>query len=71
MSKLLKPECPEVYEDKPLCRKARIRSSWVECTVLTDTNFGERECPFYKTQEQYIRELEKETEDVRRKATTT
>ena len=71
MSKLLKPECPEVYEDKPLCRKARIRSCWVECSILSSTNFGERHCPFYKTQEQYIRELEKETEDVRRKAITT
>lgn len=27
-----------------------------ECVILTDNDFGERECPFYKTQAQFERD---------------
>lgn len=39
-----------------------------ECTVLTDNNFGDRECPFFKTrkefeeQEKYFEEKKREEE---------
>lgn len=35
------------------------------CTALTDTDFGDRPCPFYKTKEQRAKELE---ESKRRRA---
>ena len=28
-----------------------------KCTVLRNTNFGEKDCPFYKTREQYSTDL--------------
>ena len=37
------------------------------CQLLRSTNFGDRECPFYKSTEQYIAE-ERATEERKRKA---
>ena len=38
--------------DFPICmhplRDCRSKDEWGRCTALTDVNFGERTCPFYK-----------------------
>ena len=36
-----------------------------ECTVLTDNNFGDRECPFFKTRKEFD-EQEKHFEEKKR-----
>lgn len=43
-------ECPEC--DRNNC----FAYSNGECVILTDNDFGARECPFYKTQAQFERE---------------
>ena len=47
-------DCPMFTEhpDWPLCRAAKYTGSVCLCDALIDTDF-DRDCPFYKTQEQY------------------
>lgn len=43
----------------PDCRKRKCFGySEGKCTILSDNNFGKRECPFFKTQSQIDRENE-------------
>lgn len=47
------PECPEYWENpKDVCAAAIRHGIFCYCTCLTDTNFGMRHCPFYKTPKQ-------------------
>lgn len=52
------PECPEYWENpKDICAAAESHGIFCLCTALTDTNFGMKHCPFYKTAEQNRREI--------------
>lgn len=54
------PSCPGDY---PNCF-----ARWKDrCQLLRSTNFGDRECPFYKSTDQFIAE-ERATEERKRKA---
>jgi len=49
------PICP--YEDKTDCFARRTVVGVVkECHVLRDTEFGDRECPYYKSYIQVLKE---------------
>lgn len=53
------PECPEFYYHKELCRAASVKSCWCDCLALDSTDFKDGRCPFYKSDDQYYREVEK------------
>lgn len=44
---------------EPICnREDCFACEGGQCVVLTNTNFGDRECPFFKTKEQAEKEKE-------------
>ena len=43
-------------EDSPACAKDCFACTDGKCCILTDNDFGERECPFYKTWDRVKRE---------------
>lgn len=64
MSRHYLSECPICSREETDCFAAARSTGWSKyryCTILTDSNFGERKCPFYKSKEQRERE-EKENE---------
>lgn len=53
------PECPEYWENpNDVCAAAERHGIFCYCKALTDTNFGMRHCPFYKTADRNHKEDE-------------